>query len=387
MEQNNNENLDQALDDLQQSKALNSQQAQQISDLINRYSDLEKMHNETLKILDQLSNGEPLPKAIKTTAEETASISKITKQNVTDFVNRLIKTSKLKSQTALRISMKTMRVDSLLSSLSSGLKGFAEKLGQLEQKIQGLGIEQQPPKLEVESKIEDKPETAKRSQVRMGERNPNFNPIIEKKTNIEPTPEPEAALRPRVRVGERVPVNETSKENIAKNVSKIEPSKQEESAKELNPSPSEVEKSKENKKVSVDGLPEDFRPILEVMPIPIDAAHETQDELGNPTYGYRANYKIDVPGIPLELINGLDSQSITNLLKADLIERIMDKRLPVDEVFNEAQKNQMVSAYSKSTLSPNAFEKRVAKAEVNKKEQKAAMSQSQEVTQEKHRSR
>ena len=387
MEQNNNENLDQALDDLQQSKALNSQQAQQISELINRYSDLEKMHNETLKILDQLSNGEPLPKAVKTTAEETASISKITKQNVTDFVNRLIKTSKLKSQTALRISMKTMRVDSLLSSLSSGLKGFAEKLGQLEQKIQGLGIEQQPPKLEVEPKIEDKPETAKRSQVRMGERNPNFNPIIEKKTNIELTPEPEAALRPRVRVGERVPVNETSKENITKKVSKIEPSKQEESEKELNPSTSEVETSKENKKVSVDGLPEDFRPILEGMPIPIDAAHETQDELGNPTYGYRANYKIDVPGIPLDLINGLDSQSITNLLKADLIERIMDKRLPVDEVFNEAQKNQMVSAYSKSTLSPNAFEKRVAKAEVNKKEQKAAMSQSQEVTQEKHRSR
>lgn len=385
MEQNNNENLDQALDDLQQSKALNSQQAQQISDLINRYSALEKMHNETLKILDQLSNGGPHPKAVKITAEETASISKITKQNVTDFVNRLIKTSKLKSQTALRISMKTMRVDSLLSSLSSGLKGFAEKLGQLEQKIQGLGIEQQPPKLKVESKIEDKPETAKRPQVRMGERSSNFNPIIEKKTNTEPTLEPETASRPRVRVGENIPVNETSQENITKNVSKIEPSKQEEIAKELKTSTSKVETINENQRTSVAGLPEDFRPILEEMFIPIDAAHEKQDKQGNPTYGYRANYKVDVPGIPLELINGLDSQSITNLLKADLIDRIMDKRLSVDEVFNEQQKSQMVSAYSKSTS--NAFEKRVAKAEVNKKEQKAAMSQSQEVTQEKHRSR
>lgn len=138
MEKLENPNLNQALDDLQQSKALNSQQAQQISELLNRYSDLEKMHNEALQKSEQLS------KEVKTTEKETASVSKQSQQRVTDFVNRLIKTSKLKSQTALRISMKTIRVDSLLKSLSTGLKYFAEKLGQLEQKIQALGVEQQP---------------------------------------------------------------------------------------------------------------------------------------------------------------------------------------------------------------------------------------------------
>ena len=144
MEKQVNPNLNQALDDLQQSKALNSQQAQQISELINRYSDLEKMHNETLQKLEQLSKGGTLSKDVKTTVKETASVSKQSQQRVTDFVNRLIKTSKLKSQTALRISMKTIRVDSLLKSLSTGLKHFAEKLGQLEQKIQALGVEKQP---------------------------------------------------------------------------------------------------------------------------------------------------------------------------------------------------------------------------------------------------
>lgn len=123
MEKLENPNLNQALDDLQQSKALNSQQAQQISELLNRYSDLEKMHNEALQKSEQLS------KEVKTTEKETASVSKQSQQRVTDFVNRLIKTSKLKSQTALRISMKTIRVDSLLKSLSTGLKHFAEKLG------------------------------------------------------------------------------------------------------------------------------------------------------------------------------------------------------------------------------------------------------------------
>lgn len=141
MEKLENPNLNQALDNLQQSKALNSQQAQQISELLNRYSDLEKMHNEALQKLEQLSKGGPLSKEVKTTIKETASVSKQSQQRVTDFVNRLIKTSKLKSQTALRISMKTMRVDSLLTSLSTGLKHFAEKLGQLEQKIQALGVE------------------------------------------------------------------------------------------------------------------------------------------------------------------------------------------------------------------------------------------------------
>lgn len=54
MEKLENPNLNQALDNLQQSKALNSQQAQQISELLNRYSDLEKMHNEALQKLEQL---------------------------------------------------------------------------------------------------------------------------------------------------------------------------------------------------------------------------------------------------------------------------------------------------------------------------------------------
>ena len=226
MEKQVNPNLNQALDDLQQSKALNSKQAQQIFELINRYSDLEKMHNETLQKLEQLSKGGPLSKEVKATVKETASVSKQSQQRVTDFVNRLIKTSKLKSQTALKISMKAMRVDSLLTSLSTGLKHFAEKLGQLEQKIQGLGVEQQPPKLEAESKIDKSPDIAPHTQVRMEDRRSNFNPIIEKKTNIEKTPEPEVVARPRVRVGERHPEVQTPKPKTTKS----EPSKQDEVA-------------------------------------------------------------------------------------------------------------------------------------------------------------
>lgn len=353
MEKQENPNLNQSLDDLQQSKALNSQQAQQISELLNRYSDLEKMHNEALQKLEQLSKGGPLSKEVKTTVKETASVSKQSQQRVTDFVNRLIKTSKLKSQTALRISMKTMRVDSLLTSLSTGLKRFAEKLGQLEQKIQALGVEQQP-------KIE-----------------------IEQKNYIEKTPEPEVVARPRVRVGERRPDFQSDKSKSKK----VEPSKQEEPTKKNKTAAPEVELSKESPKPSASVLPEDFRPILERSPLSIDAAHESQDELGNPTYGYRANQKVDVPGVPLESIKGLSSIKISDLLKKDLVDRLMDGRLSVDQVFTEAQQTQMVAAYSNQKKQPNAFEKRVSKAEVEKKTQKATISQSQEVTQEKHRSR
>lgn len=354
MENQENPNLNQALDDLQQSKALNSQQAQQISELLNRYSDLEKMHNEALQKLEQLSKGGPLSKEVKTTVKETASVSKQSQQRVTDFVNRLIKTSKLKSQTALRISMKTMRVDSLLTSLSTGLKHFAEKLGQLEQKIQALGVEQQQPKIETEQK-----------------------------NNIEKTPEPEGVARPRVRVGERRPDFQSDKSKSKK----VEPSKQEEPTKKNETAAPEVDLTKESPKPSASVLPEDFRPILERSPLSIDAAHESQDELGNPTYGYRANQKVDVPGIPLESIKGLSSIKISDLLKKDLVDRLMDGRLSVDQVFTEAQQTQMVAAYSNQKKQPNAFEKRVSKAEVEKNAQKATISQSQEVTQEKHRSR
>ncbi|WP_242327872.1 hypothetical protein [Lactococcus lactis] len=354
MEKQENPNLNQALDDLQQSKALNSQQAQQISELLNRYSDLEKMHNEALQKLEQLSKGGPLSKEVKTTVKDTASVSKQSQQRVTDFVNRLIKTSKLKSQTALRISMKTMRVDSLLTSLSTVLKRFAEKLGQLEQKIQALGVEQQQPKIETEQKI-----------------------------NIEKTPEPEVVARPRVRVGERRPDFQSDKSKSKR----VEPSKQEEPTKKNKTAAPEVELTKESPKPSASVLPEDFRPILERSPLSIDAAHESQDELGNPTYGYRANQKVDVPGVPIELIKGLSSIKISDLLKKDLVDRLMDGRLSVDQVFTEAQQTQMVAAYSNQKKQPNAFEKRVSKAEVEKKAQKATISQSQEVTQEKHRSR
>lgn len=68
-------------------------------------------------------------------------------------------------------------------------------------------------------------------------------------------------------------------------------------------------------------------------------------------------------------------------------EEMTQKLLSVDQVFTEAQQTQMVAAYSNQKKQPNAFEKRVSKAEVEKKAQKATISQSQEVTQEKHRSR
>ncbi|MDG4984984.1 hypothetical protein OGZ51_12595 [Lactococcus lactis] len=354
MEKQVNPNLNQALDDLQQSKGLNSQQAQQISELLNRYSDLEKMQNEALQKLEQLSKGGPLSKEVKTTVKETASVSKQSQQRVTDFVNRLIKTSKLKSQTALRISMKTMRIDSLLTSLSTGLKHFAEKLGQLEQKIQALGVEQQQPQIETEQK-----------------------------TNIEKTPEAEVVARPRVRVGERRPEVQPSKPKTTKR----ESSKQEKPIKAQKKVTPEVELTKERTQPKASVLPEDFRPILERSHISIDAAHESQDELGNPTYGYRANQKVDVPGVPLESIKGLDSISICDLMEKDLVDRLMDGRLSVDQVFTEAQQTQLVAAYSNQKKQPNAFEKRVSKAEVEKKAQKVTMSQSQEVTQDKHRSR
>lgn len=72
-----------------------------------------------------------------------------------------------------------------------------------------------------------------------------------------------------------------------------------------------------------------------------------------------------------------------DLLKKDLVDRLMDGRLSVDKVFTEAQQTKLVAAYSNQKKQPNAFEKRVSKAAVEKKEQKATVSQSQEVTQDK----
>lgn len=184
-------------------------------------------------------------------------------------------------------------------------------------------------------------------------------------------------------MGERRPDFQSDKSKSKK----VEPSKQEEPTKKNKTAAPEVELTKESPKPSASVLPEDFRPILERSPLSIDAAHESQDELGNPTYGYRANQKVDVPGVPLESIKGLSNIKISDLLKKDLVDRLMDGRLSVDQVFTEAQQTQMVVAYSHQKKQPNAFENRVSKAEIEKKAQKATISQSQEVTQEKHRSR
>lgn len=353
MEQQNTQKLDEVLNELQQSKALNKQQAEQITELMSRFSDLEKMHVETLKKLEYFSKEVPLPDDVKNSVRETASIDKQVRGRLNDLVDRLVKSSKQTSQAVLKTTIKALQLDSFLTSLSAHLKNFAEKLGQLEQKIQGLGVEQKIPQPEVkkaEETAEIEMETIRKPRVRIGERRPEF----------------------------------VAPQRKTKNKQKAEPEVIEKVSEEVIPPVVEQEKNVKENMVS-QGLPEDFRPILENMFIPIDAAHETKDEEGRPTYGYRVNQRVDVPGIPLESTKGLDSINISKLLRADLVERIMDKRLSVDEVFTEEQKDQMISSYSKAKLPLNAFEKRVAKAEGVKKEVKATVSQ--EITQEKHRSR
>jgi len=356
MEQSD-QTLEQALEELQQFKALSEIQSQQIAELIGRYTNLEEKHQATMERLETLSKTSPLTEEVKAAAGATGQLQQQIKTSLADLTDRLIKTSKLKSQVAIKVSLKTLRIDRLLASLSSGLNRLGEKLGQLEQGLQRLGVEKERPiKTPEVSETTPKPEpvVVPHSRVRVGERRPEF---VETKSRVSPT--------------QTIPTDKLKTPEDVQPLVKEE-SKQTEQIAETPPSVSKA-------------LPEDFRSILENMWIPIDAAHKSVDELGNPVYSYRANQKVEVPGVPLEAIQGLDSSAVSNLMDKDLVDRLMDGRLSVDKVFTEEQKTQMVANYSKKMRQPNAFEQRASKAALDKKEQKAHPSQ--EIIQNKHRSK
>lgn len=352
MELQDNKTLTETLDELQEAKALNAAQSQQISELIQRFSDLEKMHAETLEKLEELSKEGTLSKAIQASVHETETVSAQAKKSVNDFITRLVKASQQKSKLALKLSMKSLRVDHFLSVLSTHLKNFSEKLGQLEQKIQGLGLEGSHPKVEVEKTAQ-----------------------VEKEVEISETKE-KVVARPRIRVGERRPEFGVPQRKEGKKAQKIESDVNPDVSKVAVKAKAEKEKKEEQEKSTALVLPEDFRSILEEGAIFIDHISQRADEQGQSIYTYRVNQKVEITGVRIEKHEG--ETEIAPLLKADFINRLMDGRLSVDQYFSEEEQNQMVSAYAKQSSQPNAFEKRLDQVEKEKQEKQASKTVSYE---------
>lgn len=350
MELQDNKTLTETLDELQEAKALNAAQSQQISELIQRFSDLEKMHAETLEKLEELSKEGTLSKAIQASVYETETVSAQAKKSVNDFITRLVKASQQKSKLALKLSMKSLRVDHFLSVLSTHLKNFSEKLGQLEQKIQGLGLEVNHPKVEKMEQVEKEVE------------------ISEIKEKVE--------VRPRIRVGERRPEFVVPQRKEGKRAQKIESDVNPDVSKVAVKAKAEKEKKEEQEKPTALVLPEDFRSILEEGAISIDHISQRADEQGQPIYTYRVNQKAEITGVRIEKHEG--ETEIAPLLKADFINRLMDGRLSVDQYFSGEEQNQMVSAYAKQSSQPNAFEKRLDQVEKEKQEKQASKTVSYE---------
>ena len=331
----------------------------QLKELQNMYSSLELKFQTVLDELKELKQNNMVPNKVNEVSEDATRQKTDIKATLDSAVQQVKNAVKQKSKAAIRASLQAIKFDTFLSKLVTGLKKLENSLTSLENMVQSLGVTN----------------TVSRSTI------DQISPTSQEIETKEATVEKE---KPRIKIGKRRPENFSSVIQSPKIKPKVEPEVIEKVSEEVIPPVVEQEKNVKENTVS-QGLPEDFRPILENMFIPIDAAHETKDEEGRPTYGYRVNQQVDVPGIPLDSIKGLDSINISKLLRADLVERIMDKRLSVDEVFTEEQKDQMISSYSKAKMPLNAFEKRVAKAEGVKKEVKATASQ--EITQEKHRSR
>ncbi|MDG4970486.1 hypothetical protein [Lactococcus lactis] len=355
-----------------------SQDLQQLRELQNKYSSLELKFQVVLDELKDLKQSNNIPdKVIE--ASEDVTRSKIDVKDSFDKVVQQVKNAiKQKTKAAIKVSLQAIKFDVLLSNLSRGLKKLEAGVSNLEKTIESLNVAEtiskndnaeKNPKGVDEKVVKDSVEDTPKPRVKIGERRAEAEekpkksntviknePVIEEPIS-EPTPDEnffESSLF------QQMPEDAVTEEAQVNN----EPEQQ-----------TEVQDSAT--------LPEDFRAVLESTSIPIDAAHKSSDENGNPTYTYRANHKVDVPGVPLEAIEGLSSIAVANLLQKDVIDRMMDGRLSVDSVFSEEQKSALISNYVKSKKQPNAFESRLNKANKQKATNKFK-NQSQEQVQAKH---
>ncbi len=355
-----------------------SQDLQQLQELQNKYSNLELKLQTVLDELKDLKQNNNIPDKVVEASEDVTRSKIDVKESLDKIVQQVKIAVKQKSKAAIKVSLQAIKFDVLLTNLSRGLKKFEVGVSNLEKIIESLNVAEtiskndnaeKNPKVIDEKVVKDSVEDTPKPRVKIGERRAEAeekpkksNTVIKNETVIEePIPEPtadenffESSLfqqMPEDAVTEEVQVNN-------------EPEQQ-----------TEVQDSAT--------LPDDFRAVLESTSIPIDAAHKSSDENGNPTYAYRANHKVDVPGVPLEAIEGLSSIAVANLLQKDVIDRMMDGRLSVDSVFSEEQKSALISNYVKSKKQPNAFESRLNKANKQKATNKFK-NQTQEQVQAKH---
>ncbi|WP_367293767.1 hypothetical protein [Lactococcus lactis] len=355
-----------------------SQDLQQLQELQNKYSNLELKFQTVLDELKDLKQNNNIPDKV-VEASEDVTRSKIDVKDSFDKVVQQVKNAiKQKTKAAIKVSLQAIKFDVLLTNLSRGLKKFEAGVSNLEKTIESLNVAEtiskndnaeKNPKGVDEKVVKDSVEDTPKPCVKIGERRAEAeekpkksNAVIKNEKVIEePIPEPTADENFfESSLFQQMPEDALTEEAQVNN----EPEPQ-----------AEVQDSAT--------LPDDFRAVLESTFIPIDAAHNSSDENGNPTYAYRANHKVDVPGVPLEAIEGLSSIAVAELLQKDVIDRMMDGRLSVDSVFSEEQKSALISNYVKSKKQPNAFESRLNKANKQKATNKFK-NQSQEQVQAKH---
>lgn len=338
-----------------------SQDLQQLQELQNKYSNLELKFQMVLDELKDLKQNNNIPDKVIEASEDVTRSKIDVKESLEKIVQQIKNAIKQKSKAAIKVSLQGIKFDVLLTNLSKGLKKLEAGVSNLENTIESLNV------AETISKNDN------------SEKNPKG--IDEKvfKDSIEDTP------KPRVKIGERrAEVEEKPKKSntVIKNEPVIEESIPEPTPDEnffesslfqQMPEDAVTEEAQVNNEPEQQTevqdsatLPDDFREILESTYIPIDAAHKSSDENGNPTYAYRANNNVDIPGVHLEAIEGLSSIAVAELLQNDVIDRMMDGRLSVDSVFSEEQKSALISNYVKSKKQPNAFESRLNKANKQK---------------------
>ncbi|WP_342630355.1 hypothetical protein [Lactococcus lactis] len=355
-----------------------SQDLQQLQELQNKYSNLELKFQTVLDELKDLKQNNNIPDKV-VEASEDVTRSKIDVKDSFDKVVQQVKNAiKQKTKAAIKVSLQAIKFDVLLTNLYRGIKKFEAGVSNLEKTIESLNVAEtiskndnaeKNPKGVDEKVVKDSVEDTPKPRVKIGERRAEAeekpkksNAVIKNEKVIEePIPEPTADENFfESSLFQQMPEDALTEEAQVNN----EPEHQ-----------AEVQDSAT--------LPDDFRAVLESTFIPIDAAHNSSDENGNPTYAYRANHKVDVPGVPLEAIEGLSSIAVAELLQKDVIDRMMDGRLSVDSVFLEEQKSALISNYVKSKKQPNAFESRLNKANKQKATNKFK-NQSKEQVQAKH---
>ncbi|MQW23442.1 MULTISPECIES: hypothetical protein [unclassified Lactococcus] len=318
-----NEQLEQALLNLNQAKALNEKQAQQIAELVNRYQKLEQKHEKILQKFEGLQHGQISPsEELKSSLKENHQEQIKLKETLSRFVKRLIETSKIKSKYALKLSLTTLHIDSFITNMASQLSRFSEKLTGLEINIQGLSIERPPlENQEAASPLEN-------ATIKIGA-------YDQSPQHLSPS-----ALRDEA-FNNEVKTKENKKEGVSK---------------------TELPQEKKNES-SLKGLPEDFRPILENTFIQIDSARMTTSAEGIKYYSYSINQKYEVVGMLWKDLENLSSIQQSDRMHVDAVNRLMSGEISVDDVFLEAEKNKMIHQYRDQKKVPNAFEKRMIKAE------------------------